>query len=112
MGPRHFNKSEVDVFMTEAKQVLPADTESSVANVSSDHKAAARVLAVDDEPAACKLLSLVLAPPPFHCTAASSGEEALVALQREHFDAVISHLHIPPIGPMGLPTPIPPPPPL
>ena len=60
MGPGHFNKSEVDVLMTEAEQVLPADTESSVDNVSSDHKAAARVLAVDDEPAACKLLSLVL----------------------------------------------------
>src|SRR5260370_15007123 len=102
MGPRHFNKSEVDVFMTEAKQVLPADTESSVANVSSDHKAAARVLAVDGGPAACKLLSLVLAPPAFRCPAARSGGEVLVALQREHFDAVISDLHMPGIGGMGL----------
>jgi len=61
MGPRDFNKSGVDVFMTEAEQILPANTENSVANVSSDNQAAARVLAVGDEPAACKLLSLALA---------------------------------------------------
>jgi len=102
MGPRYFNKGEGHVFMTEAEQVPPADTESSLADVSSDHQPAARVLAVDDEPAACKLLSLVLAPPAFHCTAASSGVEALVALQREHFDAVISDLHMPGIGGMEL----------
>ncbi len=88
--------------MTEAEQVRAADTESSLADVSLDHQPAARVLAVDDEPAACMLLSLVLAPPVFHCTAASSGEEALVALQREHFDAVISDLHMPGIGGMEL----------
>src|SRR5262249_6268284 len=55
----------------------------------------ARILAVDDEPAACKLLSLILTPPAFHCTAASSGKEALEALQRERFDAVISDLQMP-----------------
>jgi len=61
-----------------------------------------RTLAVDDESAACKLLSLILAPPTFQCATASSGEEALVALRREHFDAVISDLHMPGISGMDL----------
>src|ERR1700687_799624 len=67
-----------------------------------DHKTAARVLAVDDESAACKLLSLILAAPAFQCTTASNGEEALTALQREHFDAVISDLHMPGMSGMEL----------
>src|SRR5215467_10326117 len=53
------------------------------------------ILAVDDEPAASKLLSLILTPPAFHCTTASSGREALEALKRERFDAVISDLQMP-----------------
>jgi len=73
-----------------------------MAEVPSDHQSAARVLAVDDESAACKLLSLILAPPTFQCATASSGEEALVALRREHFDAVISDLHMPGISGMDL----------
>lgn len=88
--------------MIKADQIRPVDTESSLADVSWDHRPAARILAVDDEPAACKLLSLVLAPPAFHCTAASSGEEALEALHRDHFDAVISDLHMPGISGMEL----------
>jgi len=54
-----------------------------------------RVLAVDDERAACKLLALMLRPPAFSCATAASGEEALAALQLEHFDAVISDLQMP-----------------
>jgi response regulator RpfG family c-di-GMP phosphodiesterase len=57
-----------------------------------------RVLAVDDERAACKLLAIMLRPPAFSCSTASSGEEALAVLQREHFDAVISDLQMPGIG--------------
>ncbi len=76
--------------------------EDRMAEVPSDHQSAARVLAVDDESAACKLLSLILAPPTFQCATASSGEEALVALRREHFDAVISDLHMPGISGMDL----------
>ena len=70
--------------------------------VPTDHQSAARVLAVDDEAAASRLLSLILAAPAFHCTTASNGEEALVALQREHFDAVISDLHMPGMSGMEL----------
>jgi cyclic di-GMP phosphodiesterase len=88
--------------MTKADQVSSAETESNAARVSPDHQAVARVLAVDDESAACKLLSLILGPPDFSCTTASSGEEAMVTLQREHFDAVISDLHMPGISGMGL----------
>lgn len=73
-----------------------------MAEIPSDHQPAARVLAVDDESAACKLLSLILAAPKFQCTTASNGEEALVVLRRERFDAVISDLNMPGISGMEL----------
>jgi putative nucleotidyltransferase with HDIG domain len=88
--------------MIKAAQVLPPETEGSLAEVTSDHQPAARVLAVDDEPAACKLLSLILGPPAFYCTTACNGEEALVTLQHERFDAVISDLHMPGTNGMDL----------
>jgi cyclic di-GMP phosphodiesterase len=55
----------------------------------------ASVLVVDDEPAACKLLSAILRPPAFRCVTAHNGEEGLVALHRELFDAVVSDLCMP-----------------
>jgi response regulator RpfG family c-di-GMP phosphodiesterase len=61
-----------------------------------------RVLAVDDDRAACKLLAIMLRAPLFACSAAHSAEEALVALQRELFDAVISDLQMPGIGGLEL----------
>lgn len=61
-----------------------------------------RVLAVDDDPASCKLLALMLRPPAFYCITAGNGEEALVALQRERFDAVISDLQMPGISGLQL----------
>ena len=57
---------------------------------------------MDDEPVAAKLLSFILAPPAFRCTAACTAEEALVALQRESFDAVISDLQMPGLSGMEL----------
>jgi len=61
-----------------------------------------RVLAVDDEPAARKLVSLFLGPPAFHCVTAGTGEEALACLLREPFDAIISDLQMPGMSGMDL----------
>ena len=85
------------------------ETENSHSGASSSHQAAVRVLVVDDEPAACKLLSVILAPPDFSCSSAGNGEEALVALQREEFHAVISDLHMPGIDGLKLLTEVRPP---
>jgi putative nucleotidyltransferase with HDIG domain len=60
------------------------------------------VLVVDDELAACKLLSIILPSPDYYCVLARNGEEGLVALQRENFDAVISDLQMPGMGGMEL----------
>ena len=55
---------------TDVDPTFSAETEGSLAEVSSDRQPAARVLAVDDESSACKLLSLILGPPAFHCATA------------------------------------------
>jgi putative nucleotidyltransferase with HDIG domain len=95
--------------MPRADPALPAETESSLAETESklaglpsNPQHVARVLAVDDEAAACKLLSIILGPPAFRCSTAGNGEEALAALQREPFDAVISDLQMPGISGMEL----------
>lgn len=88
--------------MTKTDQVHLPGSEVTLGTVSSEDQFSRRVLVVDDEAAACKLLSLILGPPAFDCTAAGNGEEALVALQRGQFDAVISDLHMPGISGMEL----------
>ncbi len=88
--------------MTPVDQVLPTEAEGTAGKVLSDHATEARVLVVEDEAAACKLLSIILSPPAFRCVTAGSGEEALVALQRERFDAVVSDLHMPGISGMEI----------
>lgn len=70
--------------------------------IESERAPAIRVLAVDDELAASKLIALMLPSPVFYCTTANNGEEALVALQRERFDAVISDLQMPGISGLEL----------
>jgi putative nucleotidyltransferase with HDIG domain len=90
------------LFMNKTDHVYTSEAEGSLAEVSSHHQPVARVLAVDDESAACKLLSLILVPPAFHCITASNGEEALVTLEQQRFDAVISDLHMPGISGMEL----------
>src|SRR5712692_8165845 len=88
--------------MSKAGQVLPIKIQADLGAVSDDQQLTARVLVVDDEPAANKLLSLFLGPPAFHCTTASNGEAALAALRRERFHAVVSDLHMPGISGMEL----------
>ena len=88
--------------MTQTDQVPLLRSEVTFGAVSSEEQFSRRVLVVDDEAAACKLLSVILGPAVFHCTTASNGEEALVALQRGQFDAVISDLHMPGISGMEL----------
>ncbi len=81
---------------------VPAEAKGIADKVLSDHQTEARVLVVDDEVPASKLLSIILSPPAFRCVTAGSGEEALVALQRERFHAVVSDLHMPGISGMEL----------
>jgi len=75
--------------------------ENFAGQVASGRHGAARVLVVDDESAARKLLSLILEPA-YSCTTASNGAEALVAMQRGRFDAVISDLQMPGMSGMEL----------
>jgi putative nucleotidyltransferase with HDIG domain len=88
--------------MANLDQNLPTESESIVEKVVPGRRAVTRVLVVDDELAACKLLSIILPSPDYYCAMASNGEEGLVALQREGFDAVISDLQMPGIGGMEL----------
>lgn len=86
--------------MSDEAQRIQARSDSILCAESKNDLSTVRVLAVDDEPAALKLLCLILAAHPFQCTPAKNGEEALVALQRQQFDAVVSDLCMPGIGGM------------
>ena len=95
-------KSEVNILKIKVDQALSGGTQGSVTEVPPAGPPPARVLVVDDEPTACKLLSLILGPPAFQCITARNGKEALAALQHGQFDAVISDLHMPGISGMEL----------
>jgi len=88
--------------MVNANAPLPQQAQSILGAVTSGRPPVVRVLAVDDERAASKLLAIMLRPPSFCCSTATSGEEALAALEREPFDAVISDLQMPGISGLEL----------
>jgi response regulator RpfG family c-di-GMP phosphodiesterase len=81
---------------------LPRPHETIGHSIDSPHRPVIRVLAVDDEPAASKLIAILLHPPAFYCTTAPNGEAALQSLQLERFDAVISDLQMPGISGLEL----------
>jgi len=81
--------------MPNLDEVLPPEGHGIAAEVMLPRRSPIRVLVVDDELAACRLLSVLLGPPDYYCAMASNGQEALLTLQREPFDAVISDLQMP-----------------
>lgn len=87
--------------MHNLEQDLPMITDNAIEQGASRQHRAARVLVVDDEPAACKLLSIILQPD-YSCATASNGSDALAAMQRERIDAVISDLQMPGMSGMDL----------
>jgi len=87
--------------MPNTGQGRPAETQV-IHSLPSPEFRAASVLVVDDELPALRLLRLMLSAPAFHCTTASNGEEAIAALQRQQFDAVISDLRMPGVGGMEI----------
>src|SRR5580700_5655087 len=91
---RNFPMANAPPHPQQAGSIAPAGT--------SDRPSVVRVLAVDDERAHSKLLAIMLRPPSYCCSTATNGEEALVALQREPFDAVISDLQMPGISGLEL----------
>src|SRR5690348_8222166 len=88
--------------MIHSEKEISGESNTLLLQESSVHPSPIRVLAVDDEMSAARLLSIILSPPAFHCATAQSGEEALKALRSEQFDAVISDLHMPGISGMEL----------
>jgi putative nucleotidyltransferase with HDIG domain len=88
--------------MVNLDQVLPPGDDGIADKVVSRRRLVTSVLVVDDEPAARKLLTIYLGAPDYYCAMASNGEEALVTLQRERFDAVISDLQMPGMSGMEL----------
>lgn len=80
--------------MPNLDEVLP-EGHGIAAEVMLPRRSPTRVLVVDDELAACRLLSVLLGPPDYYCAMAGNGQEALLTLQREPFDAVISDLQMP-----------------
>ncbi|HXJ07136.1 MAG TPA: HD domain-containing phosphohydrolase [Candidatus Acidoferrum sp.] len=88
--------------MSNAEVSVTPQIEAISGAIAQVRPSVVRVLVVDDELAAAKLIALMLSSPAIGCTTASSGEDALVALQRERFDAVISDLQMPGISGMEL----------
>ena len=54
-----------------------------------------RLLLIDDDPAACEAVSATLSSRGFEVTCANSGADALLALEDEEIDAVVSDLRMP-----------------
>jgi DNA-binding NtrC family response regulator len=63
---------------------------------------AASLLVVDDEPAVLKVTQKLLERRGYRVTACHTAEEALVLLEREEFDVVLTDVQMPGMGGLGL----------
>ena len=80
--------------LTSDKGLAPA-AEAPTTEAPVKRPPTARVLIVDDEPAACKLLALLLSQADFECKTTLSGAEALRLLEKENRDAIVCDLNMP-----------------
>jgi putative nucleotidyltransferase with HDIG domain len=81
--------------MPTSDKVMTSAGEAATSPLSLRHFPAARVLIVDDEPAACKLLALLLSEADFDCKTVLNGADALRLLERDHCDAIVCDLNMP-----------------
>jgi putative nucleotidyltransferase with HDIG domain len=81
--------------MPTSNEIITPSAEVAVSQAPLRSSPTARVLIVDDEPAACKLLALVLSQADFACKTALSGTEALRLLESDHRDAIVCDLNMP-----------------
>jgi len=88
--------------MAKDEKIICSEDERGSVELASNRGPSVRVLAVDDEHSARKLLSVILGQSAFGCTTVNGGEEALEYLRSERFDAVISDLQMPGMGGLGL----------
>jgi putative nucleotidyltransferase with HDIG domain len=81
--------------MLASDKIMTPKEESSSGQLPLTRCPAARVLIVDDEPAACKLLALLLSEAGFDCKTALGGAEALRLLEKDNRDAIVCDLNMP-----------------
>jgi len=73
-----------------------------VTGVAVEGRGMVRVLVVDDSPVVRTILSSCLKQAGYHVTQAVDGQAGLVALDAEPFDVVITNLHMPRLGGLGV----------
>jgi putative nucleotidyltransferase with HDIG domain len=81
--------------MPTSDKVLTPAAEALTAQAPVKRSPTVRVLIVDDEPAACKLLALLLTEADFECKTALTGAEALRLLENDNRDAIVCDLNMP-----------------
>jgi DNA-binding NtrC family response regulator len=71
-------------------------------NEGGGHEAVGRVLVVDDEPVARKMLSRILTRDGYEVSVATGGEQALRSLGAQRFDVVLTDLVMPGLDGLGV----------